>query len=121
MVELPEHPQQLEAAEHLVEEVRQRLLEGESTANTIRGALHCKAPTELLDSWVDHVNVGDEEGAHPQHVHSVVVRAEVFTQGHQEFAHLHDTNKQLRFSAGTQVVPRDGRRSHDAPPARLSC
>lgn len=60
-------------------------------------------------------------GAHPQHVHSVVVRAEVFTQGHQEFAHLHDTNKQLRFSAGTQVVPRDGRRSHDAPPARSSC
>lgn len=43
MVELSEHPEQVEAAEHLVEEVRQRLLEEESTANTITGALHCTA------------------------------------------------------------------------------
>lgn len=36
----------------------------------------------------------ESTGAHPQHVHSVVVGAEVFAQRHQEFTDLHDTNTQ---------------------------
>lgn len=51
-------------------------------------------------------------------MHSVVVRAEVFTQGHQELAHLRDINS-FALVLGKRVTPRDGRRATRATTPHL--